>query len=53
LGNIEKKEGFRALLKRKALRKLPIIMEHPLDSREDDSDNLQTLMALIEICSGN
>jgi hypothetical protein len=51
LGNIEKKEGFIALLKHKAFRKLPMIMEPPLDSREDDSDNLQTLMALVEICS--
>jgi hypothetical protein len=33
LGNIEKEEGFRALLKHKALTKLAMRMEHSLDSR--------------------
>ena len=47
LGNIGK-EGFRALLKHKTVKKLPIIMETPVDKRRDDSDNLEVVLDLLD-----
>jgi deoxyribonuclease-4 len=45
LGKIGK-EGFRQLLKHKAVRRLPIIMETPVDKRRDNSDNLRVVLDL-------
>jgi deoxyribonuclease IV len=47
LGKIGK-EGFRALLKDKAVRKLPIIMETPIDRKRDNSDNLKAVLDIID-----
>ena len=47
LGKIGK-EGFRALLKNKAVRKLPIIMETPIDRKRDNSDNLKVVLDIID-----
>ena len=47
LGKIGK-EGFKALLKDKAVRKLPIIMETPMDRRRDNSDNLKVVLDIID-----
>ena len=41
------KEGFRALLKDKAVTNLPIIMETPMDRRRDNSDNLKVVVDII------
>jgi deoxyribonuclease IV len=46
LGKIGK-EGFRELLKHKAVKRLPIIMETPLDKRRNDSDNLKVVLDLL------
>jgi deoxyribonuclease IV len=45
LGKIGK-EGFRTLLNHKSVKKLPIIMETPIDSKRDDSDNLKVVLDL-------
>ena len=48
LGKIGK-EGFRALLNHKAvIRKLPLIMETPVDRRRDDPDNLKVVLDFID-----
>jgi deoxyribonuclease-4 len=47
LGKIGK-EGFRALLKHKAVKKLPLIMETPIDRRRDNSDNLKVVLDLLD-----
>ena len=47
LGNIGK-EGFRELLNHKSIKKLPIIMEIPVDSKRDDSDNLKVVLDLLD-----
>jgi deoxyribonuclease IV len=47
LGNIGK-EGFKALLNDKAVRKLPIIMETPIDTRRNNSDNLKAVLDMID-----
>ena len=46
LGKIGK-EGFSALLKHKAVKRLPIIMETPVDKRRNDSDNLRVVLDLL------
>jgi deoxyribonuclease-4 len=46
LGKIGK-EGFKALLKDKAVKNLPIIMETPIDKRRDNSDNLKVVVDII------
>jgi deoxyribonuclease IV len=46
LGKIGK-EGFRELLRHKTIRKLPIIMETPIDRRRDDPGNLKVVMDLL------
>jgi deoxyribonuclease-4 len=46
LGNIGK-EGFRELLRHKTIRKLPIIMETPIDKRRDDPGNLKVALNLL------
>ena len=46
LGKIGK-EGFRELLKHKAVKRLPIIMETPVDKRRNDSDNLKVVLDLL------
>ena len=43
LGKIGK-EGFRELLKHKAVKRLPIIMETPVDKRRNNSDNLKVAL---------
>ena len=48
LGKIGK-EGFRALLKDKAVRKLSNIMETPIDRKRDNSDNLKAVLDIIGI----
>ncbi len=45
LGSIGEK-GFRALLKHKSMRELPLIMETPDDERRDDRDELKMLFRL-------
>ena len=47
LGKIGK-EGFRALLHHKSVKKLPIIMETPIDSKRDNSDNLKVVLDLLD-----
>ena len=47
LGEIGK-EGFKALLKHKSNRGLPLIMETPIDSRRSNSDNLKFVKAIID-----
>jgi len=47
LGKIGK-EGFRALLKDKAVTNFPIIMETPMDRRRDNSDNLKVVLDIID-----
>jgi deoxyribonuclease IV len=42
------KEGFRELLKHNAIRKIPFIMETPIDSRRDDPDNLKVVLSLLD-----
>jgi deoxyribonuclease-4 len=46
LGKIGKK-GFREFLRHDAVRKLPIIMETPIDSRRDDLGNLKIVLDLL------
>ena len=46
LGKIGKK-GFREFLRHNAVRKLPIIMETPIDSRRDDPGNLKIVLDLL------
>jgi deoxyribonuclease IV len=46
LGKIGK-EGFRALLNHKSVKRLPIIMETPIDSKSDNSDNLKVVLGLL------
>jgi len=46
LGKIGKK-GFRELLRHNAVRKLPIIMETPIDSRRDGPGNLKVVLDLL------
>src|SRR5919197_1231146 len=46
LGKIGK-EGFRALLNHKSVKNIPIIMETPIDSRRDNSDNLKVVLDLL------
>jgi deoxyribonuclease-4 len=48
LGEIGK-EGFRALLNHKSVKRLPIIMETPINSKRDDSDNLKVVLELINL----
>ena len=43
------KEGFRELLKHSAIRKIPFIMETPIDIRRDNPDNLKVVLNLIII----
>jgi deoxyribonuclease IV len=47
LGEIGK-EGFKALLKHKSNRDIPLIMETPIDSRRSNSDNLKFVKAIID-----
>jgi deoxyribonuclease-4 len=47
LGKIGK-EGFRVLLKDKAVRKSPNIMETPIDRKRDNSDNLKAVLDIID-----
>jgi deoxyribonuclease IV len=47
LGKIGK-EGFRAQLKDKAVRKLPNIMETPIDRKRYNSDNLKAVLDIID-----
>jgi deoxyribonuclease IV len=47
LGKIGK-EGFRALLDHKSVKKLPIIMETPIDSKRDNPDNLKVVLDLLD-----
>jgi deoxyribonuclease-4 len=47
LGKIGK-EGFRALLNHKSVKNLPIIMETPIDSKRDNSDNLKVVLDLLD-----
>lgn len=42
------KEGFRELLKHNAIRKIPFIMETPIDRRRDDHDNLKVVLSLLD-----
>jgi deoxyribonuclease IV len=42
------KEGFRELLKHNAIRKIPFIMETPIDRRRDDPDNLKVVLSLLD-----
>lgn len=42
------KEGFRELLKHNAIRKIPFIMETPIDRRRDDADNLKVVLGLLD-----
>ena len=46
LGKIGK-EGFRALLNYKSVKRLPIILETPIDSKRDNSDNLKVVLDLL------
>ncbi|MDQ3839219.1 MAG: deoxyribonuclease IV [Thermoproteota archaeon] len=46
LGKIGQK-GFREFLRHNVIRKLPIIMETPIDSRRGDSDNLKIVLDLL------
>jgi deoxyribonuclease IV len=46
LGKIGR-EGFKAVLKHKAIRNLPLIMETPIDRRRDDPDNLKFVLKLL------
>ena len=46
LGKIGK-EGFREFLRHNAVRKLPIIMETPIDSRRDGPGNLKVVLDLL------
>lgn len=45
LGSIGE-EGFKAILKDKRVRNLPLIMETPIDERRDDNGNLKILLRL-------
>ena len=47
LGKIGK-EGFRALLNHKSVKRLPIIMETPIDGKRDNSDNLKVVLELLD-----
>ena len=47
LGKIGK-EGFRALLNYKSVKRLPVIMETPIDSKRDNSDNLKVVLDLLD-----
>ena len=47
LGKIGK-EGFRALLNHKSVKRLPIILETPIDSNRDNSDNLKVVLDLLD-----
>jgi len=47
LGKIGK-EGFRALLNHKSDKRLPIIMETPIDRKRDNSDNLKVVLELLD-----
>ena len=47
LGKIGK-EGFRALLNHKSVKRLPVIMETPIDSKRDNSDNLKVVLDLLD-----
>jgi deoxyribonuclease IV len=51
LGKIGK-NGFRDLLRHNVVRKLPIIMETPIDSRRDDPDNLKVVLDLLDNTKG-
>ena len=42
------KEGFRELLNHNAIRKIPFIMETPIDTRRDDPDNLRVVLNLLD-----
>ena len=42
------KEGFRELLNHNAIRKIPFIMETPIDTRRDDPDNLRVVLSLLD-----
>jgi deoxyribonuclease IV len=46
LGKIGQK-GFREFLRHNVIRKLPIIMETPIDSRRSESDNLKIVLDLL------
>ena len=46
LGKIGKK-GLRALLKHKAVSRLPIIMETPIDGRRKDADNMRVVLDML------
>lgn len=46
LGKIGEK-GFREFLRNNVVRKLPIIMETPVDNRRDESDNLKVVLDLL------
>jgi deoxyribonuclease IV len=48
LGKIGKK-GFRQLLRHKTVRKLPLIMETPIDRRRDDPENLKVVLDMLTI----
>ncbi|HZA69890.1 MAG TPA: deoxyribonuclease IV [Nitrososphaeraceae archaeon] len=47
LGKIGK-EGFRVLLNHKSIKRLPIIMETPVDSKRGNTDNLKVVLDLLD-----
>ena len=47
LGNIGK-DGFTALLNHKEIRKVPMIMETPVDKKRDDCDNLKVVLEILD-----
>lgn len=47
LGKIGK-EGFRVLLNHKSVKRLPIIMETPIDNKRDNSYNLKVVLDLLD-----
>jgi deoxyribonuclease IV len=46
LGKIGR-EGFKAILKHKTIKNLPLIMETPIDKRRDDTENLKVVLKLL------
>jgi deoxyribonuclease-4 len=40
-------QGFKELLTHKAVRRIPIIMETPLDKRRQNHDNLKVVLMLL------
>jgi deoxyribonuclease IV len=46
LGKIGR-EGFKAILKHKTIKNLPLIMETPIDKRREDTENLKVVLKLL------